>query len=102
MTLGNLLLAAERLGFKAAEVKPEVAALTQMPPPFLVLGRRPGEGWLAEARIGDHLVLQDLEARRAAAHHVETVADLADGSSCSSRCQDRSVSANGGTPSCAG
>ena len=77
MTLGNLLLAAERLGFKAAEVKPDAVALTQMPPPFLVLGGRPGEGWLAEARIGDHLVLQDLEAGRAAAHHVETVADLA-------------------------
>ncbi len=78
MTLGNLLLAAERLGFKAAEVKPDALALTQMPPPFLVLGAQPGEGWLAEARIGDHLVLQDLEAGRAAAHHVETVADLAE------------------------
>jgi hypothetical protein len=51
MTLGNLLLASERLGFKAAEFKPDAGSLAQMPPPFLVVGRQPGEGWLAEARI---------------------------------------------------
>ncbi len=77
MTLGNLLLAAERLGFKAADVKPDAHSLTQMPPPFLVLGQRPGEGWLAEARIGDHLVLRDPGSGRSALH-VETVADLAE------------------------
>ena len=33
---------------------------------------------MAEARINDHLVLQDVEAGRAAAYHVETVADLAE------------------------
>jgi ATP-binding cassette, subfamily B, bacterial HlyB/CyaB len=77
MTLGNLLLAAERLGFKVAEVKPDAHNLTQMPPPFLVLGRRPGEGWLAEARISDHLVLRDPGSGRSALH-VETVADLAE------------------------
>ncbi len=76
MTVGNLLLAAERLGFKAVEVKPDAHNLTQMPPPFLVLGRHPGEGWLAEARINDHLVLHDPHSGRSAVQ-LETVADLA-------------------------
>ncbi len=76
MTLGNLLLAAERLGFKAAEFKPDAGSLAQMPPPFLVLGRRPGEGWLAEARIKDHLVLREPGGGRSVLQ-LETVADLA-------------------------
>ncbi|HEX3210008.1 MAG TPA: peptidase domain-containing ABC transporter [Geminicoccaceae bacterium] len=76
MSLGNLLLASERLGFKAAEFKPDVGSLAQMPPPFLVVGRQPGEGWLAEARIKDHLVVSDSSSGRSALH-LETVADLA-------------------------
>ena len=51
MTLGGILLAAERLGFKARQVKPRRRALAQMPTPFLLIGRRPGEGWLV-ARPG--------------------------------------------------
>jgi ATP-binding cassette, subfamily B, bacterial HlyB/CyaB len=77
MTLGNLLLAAERLGFKAAEFKADAKSLAQMPPPFLVLGRRPGEGWLAEARIRDHLVLREAGAG-VSALDLKTVADLAE------------------------
>ena len=77
MTLGTLLLAAERLGFKAAEVKPDKQGLLRMPPPFLLSGRRPGEGWLVRRRVGDHLVLHDPDAGASAAVQVDTVVDLA-------------------------
>ncbi len=78
MTLGCLLLAAERLGFKAAEVRPTAHSLAQMPPPFLVIGKRPGEGWLARQRIGDHLVLLDAEADATTACSLQTVAEMAE------------------------
>jgi HlyB family type I secretion system ABC transporter len=78
MTLGCLLLAAERLGFKAAEVRPTAHSLAQMPPPFLVIGKRPGEGWLARQRIGDHLVLLDPEAGSTTACGFQTVAEMAE------------------------
>ncbi len=78
MTLGCLLLAAERLGFKAAEVRPAAHSLAQMPPPFLVIGKRPGEGWLARQRIGDHLVLLDPETGATTACGLQTVAEMAE------------------------
>ena len=59
LTLGGVLLAAERLGFKARQVKPRRRALAQIPTPFLLVGHRPGEGWLVRARLRDHLVLVD-------------------------------------------
>jgi ABC-type bacteriocin/lantibiotic exporter with double-glycine peptidase domain len=77
MTLPNLLLAAERLGFKTGEFKPDPKNLARMPTPFLIVGARPGEGWLVRARIADHLVLSDPGAGGTSALHVETVADLA-------------------------
>ena len=77
MTLGNLLLAAERLGFKAGEIKPDPRSLAEAPTPFLVVGRRPGEGWLIRRRVADHLLLQDPGGGPASALHVDTVADLA-------------------------
>jgi len=77
MTLPNLRLAAERLGFKIGEVKPEPKNLAQVPTPFLIVGARPGEGWLVRERIADHLLLSDPGAGTTSALHVETVADLA-------------------------
>jgi HlyB family type I secretion system ABC transporter len=77
MTLGNLLLAAERLGFKAGEARPDPRSLVQMPTPFLLVGRRPGEGWLVRERRADHLVLHDSGAGGTSALHVDTVADIA-------------------------
>jgi ABC-type bacteriocin/lantibiotic exporter with double-glycine peptidase domain len=77
MTLGNLRLAAERLGFKAREVKPHPKTLAQVPTPFLIVGGRPGEGWLVRKRIADHLVFSNPGTGGTSALHVETVADLA-------------------------
>jgi ATP-binding cassette subfamily C protein/ATP-binding cassette subfamily C protein LapB len=77
MTLPNLMLAAERLGFKAAEVKPDAQVLSTVPRPFVLVGRQPGEGWLVRERVGDHLVLHDLATGTSAAVQVDTAADLA-------------------------
>ncbi|MGH6943556.1 MAG: peptidase domain-containing ABC transporter [Geminicoccaceae bacterium] len=78
MTLPCLLLAAERLGFRAREVEPNRHNLERMPPPFLILGRRPGEGWLVERRVRDHLVLIDAAADRRSTQSIETVAEMAE------------------------
>jgi ABC-type bacteriocin/lantibiotic exporter with double-glycine peptidase domain len=77
MVVGNVLLAAERLGFKARQVKPRPRALAQIPTPFLLIGRRPGEGWLVRARVRDHLVLVDPASGRESVTSLEGVADLA-------------------------
>ena len=77
LTLGGVLLAAERLGFKARQVKPRRRALAQVPTPFLLIGHRPGEGWLVRARVRDHLVLVDPGSGREAVTSLESVADLA-------------------------
>jgi ABC-type bacteriocin/lantibiotic exporter with double-glycine peptidase domain len=78
LTLGGILLAGRRLGFKCRQVKPRPRALAQMPTPFLIVGRRPGEGWLARARVGDHLVLVEPGQRRESVVGLETVADMAE------------------------
>jgi HlyB family type I secretion system ABC transporter len=78
LTLGGILLAGRRLGFKCHHVKARPRALAQMPTPFLIIGRRPGEGWLARARVGDHLVLVDPGQRRESVVSLETVADMAE------------------------
>src|SRR5918996_5532617 len=78
LTLGGILLAGRRLGFKCRQVKARPRALAQMPTPFLIIGRRPGEGWLARARVGDHLVLVDPGQRRESVVSLETVADMAE------------------------
>ncbi|MGH6917674.1 MAG: peptidase domain-containing ABC transporter, partial [Geminicoccaceae bacterium] len=77
LTLGGILLAAERLGFKARQVKPRRRALAQMPTPFLLIGHRPGEGWLVRARLRDHLMLVDPASGRESVTSLESVADLA-------------------------
>jgi ABC-type bacteriocin/lantibiotic exporter with double-glycine peptidase domain len=77
MTLGGLLLAAERLGFKSREIEASPRNLAAMPPPFLLVGRRPGAGWLVRSRTGDHLVVVEPGEDRSSALGLETVADMA-------------------------
>ena len=60
------------------QVKADRAPWPRCRRPFLIIGRRPGEGWLARARVGDHLVLVDPGQRRESLVSLETVADLAD------------------------
>jgi HlyB family type I secretion system ABC transporter len=77
LTLGGILLAAERLGFKARQIRPRRRALARLPTPCLLIGHRPGEGWLVRARVRDHLVLVDPASGREAVTSLEGVADLA-------------------------
>jgi hypothetical protein len=63
-------------------VKPRRRALAQVPTPFLLIGHRPGEGWLVRARVRDHLVLVDPASEREAVTGLESVAIWLGGSSC--------------------
>lgn len=76
-TAGTVRLAAERLGFKSKTVAVTPAHLAEVPPPFLLIGQRPGEGWLVTSRVDDHLELQDPEGGKASLHQIDTVSDLA-------------------------
>jgi ABC-type bacteriocin/lantibiotic exporter with double-glycine peptidase domain len=76
--VGGILLAAERLGFKARALKPRRHNLAGAPPPFLVAGRVPGEAWLVTGRVQDHLLLLEPGSGRTTACSLDAVADLAD------------------------
>ncbi|MGI9435560.1 MAG: cysteine peptidase family C39 domain-containing protein, partial [Geminicoccaceae bacterium] len=76
-TSGTIRLAAQRLGFKARSVSATPANLAVVPPPFLLIGRRAGEGWLVTSRVEDHLELQDPQGGGGAFHAIDTVEDLA-------------------------
>ena len=78
LAVGGILLAAERLGFKARALKPSRQNLAGAPPPFLVAGRVPGEAWLATGRVQDHLVLLEPSSGRTTACGLEAVGDLAE------------------------
>lgn len=78
MAVGNILLAAERLGFKARALKPSSHNVANAPVPFLVVGRTPGEAWVARERVHDHLVLVEPGGDVATTCGVDVVADLAD------------------------
>jgi ABC-type bacteriocin/lantibiotic exporter with double-glycine peptidase domain len=78
MAVGNVLLAAGRLGFKARALKPSPHNLEAAPAPFLVVGRMPGDAWLARARVHDHLLLQPPGSSVATACSLQAVADLAE------------------------
>jgi ABC-type bacteriocin/lantibiotic exporter with double-glycine peptidase domain len=59
-------------------VKPSRRALAQMPtPPFLLIGHRPGEGWLSVPGGAITLVLVDPASGREAVTDLQSVADLA-------------------------
>jgi HlyB family type I secretion system ABC transporter len=76
--VGVILLAAERLGFKARALEPSRHNLAGAPTPFLVAGRVPGEAWLATGRVQDHLLLLEPVSDRTTACSLEAVADLAE------------------------
>jgi ABC-type bacteriocin/lantibiotic exporter with double-glycine peptidase domain len=76
--IGGILLAAERLGFKARALKPNRHNLAGAPTPFLVAGRVPGDAWLATGRVQDHLLLLEPGSERTTACSLDAVADLAD------------------------
>ena len=78
VAVGSILLAAERLGFRARALKATTHNLAGAPTPFLVAGRVPGEAWLARERVGDHLLLVEGGSELARACHVDAVADLAE------------------------
>jgi HlyB family type I secretion system ABC transporter len=78
LAVGGILLAAERLGFKARALKPTRHNLAGAPPPFLVAGRVPGEAWLATGRVQDHLVLLEPGSGRTTACGLDAVGDLAE------------------------
>jgi HlyB family type I secretion system ABC transporter len=78
VTVGSLLLAAERLGFRGRALKPTGHNLAGAPTPFLVIGRVPGEAWLARERVGDHLLLVEPDTGLARACQLDAVADLAE------------------------
>lgn len=77
LTPGQLLLAAERLGFKAREVRTTARRLGKLPTPFLLLGEHPGQGWLVRRRAKDLLVVVEPVSGQAAALDPATVADMA-------------------------
>lgn len=56
-TAGTLRLASTRLGFKAHSVKASADNLARISPPFLLIGRNAGEGWLVTSRLEDQLEL---------------------------------------------
>jgi len=56
-TAGTVRLAATRLGFKTRSVKASADNLARIPPPFLLVGRNAGEGWLVTSRLEDQLEL---------------------------------------------
>ena len=56
-TAGTVRLAADRLGFKTKCVKASIDNLAQVPPPFLLIGKKAGEGWLVKSRLEDQLEL---------------------------------------------
>ncbi len=76
-TSGTVHLAAERLGFNVRSIKVSKQDLAAAAPPFLLVGKRPGQGWLVTARRNDHLELQNPERGGGAYHDIETVLDLA-------------------------
>jgi ABC-type bacteriocin/lantibiotic exporter with double-glycine peptidase domain len=78
VAVGGILLAAERLGFKARALKASRHNLQAAPPPFLVVGRTPGDAWLARAHIRDHLLLLEPGSSLSAACSLDAVADLAE------------------------
>ena len=78
MAVGNILLAAERLGFKARALKASQHNLQAAPAPFLVVGRTSGDAWLARARVHDHLLLLAPGASLPTACSLDAVADLAE------------------------
>ena len=60
-TTGTVRLAADRLGFKTKTVAATAKHLAEVPTPFLLIGKQPGDGRLVMSRVEDRLQLFDAE-----------------------------------------
>jgi HlyB family type I secretion system ABC transporter len=76
MDLRSLVRAADRLGFQARVERLRRRRLEHVPTPFLVLGKKPGEAWLARGRTSGHLVLVDPVSGQAKAQLPRQVARM--------------------------
>ncbi|MDH3659385.1 MAG: peptidase domain-containing ABC transporter [Alphaproteobacteria bacterium] len=76
-TAGTIRLAADRLGFKTKSVKVSADNLAQVPPPFLLVGQKTGEGWLVTSRLEDQLELAPVDGGEPAFHPIDDMADRA-------------------------
>ncbi len=74
-TAGTVRLAADRLGFKTKSIKASSSNLGQVPTPFLLIGRQPGEGWLVTSRVEDTLELSDPEGGEGTIHAISEIVD---------------------------
>ncbi len=73
----DLLTMGERLGLRGRLERPSRRRLEQLPVPFLLLGRKPGEAWVVRGRTGRHLVLVEPKRGVAAAHTARSVVRMA-------------------------
>jgi len=76
-TAGTIRLAADRLGFKTRTIKASADNLAQVPPPFLVIGKHAGEGWLVKARLEDQLELLSPDSDETVFRPITDMADQA-------------------------
>ena len=76
-TAGTIRLAADRLGFKTKCVDASLDNLRQVPPPFLLIGQKAGEGWLVTSRLEDQLELAPVEGGEASFHAITELAERA-------------------------
>jgi ABC-type bacteriocin/lantibiotic exporter with double-glycine peptidase domain len=73
----DLLTMGERLGLRGRLERSTRRRLEQLPVPFLLLGRRPGEAWVVRGRTGRHLVLVEPHRGVASAHTARSVVRMA-------------------------
>ena len=74
-TAGTVRLAADRLGFKTKSVRATASSLAEVPTPFLLIGRLPGEGWLVTSRVEDRLELASVHGGESAFHAISDITD---------------------------
>ena len=73
----HLTRLAHRLGFDVAVTSPTKRRLVGLPAPFLVVGRNPGEAWIAQTCGRDGIVLLDPATSTATSHQPGEIVDLA-------------------------
>jgi ABC-type bacteriocin/lantibiotic exporter with double-glycine peptidase domain len=76
--LGCLVRLAHRCGFGLATPRMSARNIARLPPPFLILGRQPGQAWLVRSRDSDQLILVDPVAGTAAPCTLRVAASFGD------------------------
>ncbi len=69
---------ASRCGFGFAAPRMSARGLARLAPPFLILGRQPGQAWLVRSREGDQLLLVDPAAGTAMPCTIKVAAGFGD------------------------